>query len=155
MQAQSYIIESCGELGKYRHPHSSCRHAVAQPIIPRILGCWSAKYGKLTFLANCHHQAKQGKVEAVLFTEIAEELCISIASGTSVIHCSQGFLSSLLLGMESKALFQPVCHIHCVFLPTILLHRSSPPFLGEHLEGRSMISLHGTLCAGFFCIMQT
>lgn len=28
------------------------------------------------FLANCHHQAKQGKVEAVLFTKLAEKSCV-------------------------------------------------------------------------------
>lgn len=48
MQGQSYARVPCGVLGKYRHPRSSCRHGVAQPIIPRMLGCWNVNYEELS-----------------------------------------------------------------------------------------------------------
>lgn len=50
----------------------------------------------------------------------------------------------------------PTCvpNLLCVSTQHPAAQSSSPPFLGEDLEGRSMISLHSTLCAGYFCMMQ-
>lgn len=126
-----------------------------------FLECWDAG---MQNMENCQVSSKLSPPSktgqswgCVIYKISREELCISIAPEKNVIHCSQGFLSSsLLLGMESKALFWPTCQIHYVFLPNILLHRTGVYCLSLERTWRagpcSASMVH--LCAGYFCIMQ-
>lgn len=89
----------------------------------------------------------------------AEQSCISVTPGKSAIRTRQGFLSSSssLLGAECKALFPAVpCQICRVFPPNILLHTAVHRLSFERTwRAGGIISLHSTLYADCFYIMQT
>lgn len=127
-----------------------------------MLGCrndFCNVWKTVRFPANCHHQAEQGKVEAVVFTKAFPEpkLCISV-TGKSVICTSWGFLSSSsLLGTELKVLSPAaLCQTCRVFPPNILLHTAVHrlSFEGTWRAGgtRSLCSMPH---ADYFYIMQT
>lgn len=115
-------------IGQLQTPSLFLQACSCSAAVPRMLGCrndFCKIWKTVRYPANCHYQAEQGKVEAVLLqkpflSRIA--VCVSVTPGKSIICTSQGFLSSssssLLLGTKFEVLFLTIQFQICrVFLP--------------------------------------
>lgn len=132
-----------------------------------FLECWgaginSAKYGKLSgsqqIVITRQNRAKL-RLCYLQKPFLSRAVMYIRSPWKSAIRTRQGFLSSSssLLGAECKALFPAVlCQICRVFLPNILLHTAVHRFSFERTwRAGGIISLHSTLYADCFYIMQT
>lgn len=88
-----------------------------------FLECWDAGMQNMEnsqASSKLSLAGKTGQSWGCVIYKTSRRLCISVAPGKSTMHCSQGFLSSssLLLRMESKALFWPCAKSAVCFYPT-------------------------------------